>query len=120
MGVVYHSNYLVWFETGRTELFRKLGISYADLEGKGYFLVVTEAHCSYKAPATYDDEIEIITNLADLKNSSILFTYEAKRKNALLASGTTKHAFLDANRKVTRIPAGIIEALKREGVKKDG
>ena len=112
MGVVYHSNYLVWFEIGRTELFRKIGISYPDLENKGYFLVVTEANCKYKAPATYDDEVEILTQLAELKNSTLTFNYEVRKESALIANGTTRHAFIDTNGKVIRIPAMLTEALR--------
>jgi acyl-CoA thioester hydrolase len=67
MGVVYHSNYFVWFEIGRTELFRKIGISYPELEKNGYFLVVTEVSCKYKAPATYDDELDVTTQV-EVKN----------------------------------------------------
>ena len=120
MGIVYHSNYLIWFEIGRTELFKKLGISYAELESKGYFLLVTEAHCNYKAPATYDDEIEVITTLSEFKNSRLAFAYEVKRGNTLITSGMTKHAFLGINGKVARIPSDIIEALNKEGVRKNG
>ena len=76
MGIVYHSNYFIWFEIGRTELFRKIGISYPDLEKNGYFLVVTETNCKYKAPATYDNELEILTQLTELKNSILTFYYE--------------------------------------------
>ena len=78
MGIIYHSNYFIWFEIGRTELFGKIRISYPDLEKNGYFLVVTEANCKYKAPATYDNELEILTQLTELKNSILTFDYEVK------------------------------------------
>ena len=120
MGVVYHSNYFIWFETGRTEFFKRAGVSYLDLESKGCFLVVTEAHCNYKAPATYDDEVEILTRLTQLKNLSLIFNYEARKGNTLLASGTTKHAFLDQSGKIVKIPAVPSEALTEKGVKKNG
>ena len=112
MGIVYHSNYFIWFEIGRTEFFKKMGISYIDLENKGYFLVVSEAHANYKAPVTYDDEIEIVTRLAELKNSSLVFNYEARRGGALMTSGVTKHAFVGKDGKIIRIPTSISEALK--------
>ena len=120
MGIVYHSNYFVWFEIGRTELFKKIGISYLDLESRGYSLLVTEAHCSYKASATYDDEVEVLTRLAELKNSSLVFNYEVRKGNTVITSGTTKHVFLDRGGKIVRIPAMLVEALGKKGVKKNG
>jgi acyl-CoA thioester hydrolase len=111
MGVVYHSNYFIWFEIGRTELFKKIGISYAELEKMGYFLVVTEANCTYKAPVTYEDEIEILTRLAALNNSFLTFDYEVRRGDVLITTGRTKHVFVDTNRKATRIPKLVMEAL---------
>jgi len=109
MGVVYHSNYLVWFEIGRTDLFKKIGLSYADLEREGYYLVVTEVHCKYKSPATYDDELEVFTALTEMKNSSLVFRYEVKKGEVSICTGTTKHAFLDRNRKIVKIPASLAE-----------
>jgi acyl-CoA thioester hydrolase len=111
MGVAYHSNYFIWFEIGRTELFKTIGISYLELEKMGYFLVVTEANCKYKAPVTYEDEIEVLTRLAERKNSLLTFDYEVRRGDVLTTTGRTKHAFVDANCKVIRMPKVVIEAL---------
>ena len=66
MGVVYHSNYFVWFEVGRTSLIRKLGVSYRDLEAKGIILPVIEANCTYQSPARYEDVVRIETTVAEL------------------------------------------------------
>ena len=117
MGIVYHSNYLIWFEIGRTELFKKMGISYPELEKKGYFLVVTEASCKYKAPATYEDKVEIQTQLAKLKNPTLTFNYEVRRGNTLITTGTTKHAFIDTDGRIVRIPKILTEALSKVEVK---
>ena len=117
MGIVYHSNYFVWFEIGRTELFKKIGVSYPDLEKNNYFLVVTDASCKYKAPAAYDDEVEVITQLAKSENCSLIFNYKVKKDGMLIASGTTRHAFVDARGKIARIPSTLVEALNKEGVK---
>jgi acyl-CoA thioester hydrolase len=114
MGIVYHSNYLIWFEIGRTELFRKIGVSYSELEKDGYYLVVTEANCQYRVPATYDDELEILTRLTELKNTTLTFNYEVRKGGTLITSGMTKHAFIDANGKIVRIPAILTEALSKE------
>jgi len=111
MGIVYYANYLIWFEIGRTELFNKLGISYPELEKNGYFLVVTEAYCKYKASATYEDRVEVLTKLTEVKNSSLTFDYEIRKKGTLITNGKTRHAFLDGEGKVIRVPKTVTEAL---------
>jgi acyl-CoA thioester hydrolase len=113
MGIVYHSNYFIWFEVGRTELFKKIGISYPELEKKGYFLVVTEVNCKYKAPVTYEDELEILTQLAEMKNSTLTFNYEVRKGTMLVTIGSTKHVFVDTNGKIVKIPAILITALTK-------
>jgi len=112
MGIVYHSNYFIWFEIGRTELFRKLGVSYRDIESGGRFLAVTEARCDYKAPATYDDELEITTLLSEVKRSVIGFEYEIRKDGGIITTGSTKHAFLDAKGRPVKIPEALTDALK--------
>lgn len=114
MGIVYHSNYFIWFEIGRTELFEEVGVSYVELERRGYFLVVTEASCKYKAPATYYDELEIVTQLAEMKNSSLIFNCKVKKDGVLIATGTTKHAFVDGESKIIRISETFVEALNKK------
>lgn len=117
MGMVYYSNYFIWFEIGRTELFNKIGIPYAGLEDKGYRLVTTEAHCKYKAPASYEDEIEILTQLTEFKNPTMAFNYSIKKGRTLIASGETKHAFTNIKGKAIRVPPFLVEALHKEGIK---
>ncbi len=93
MGVVYNSNYLIWFEIGRVELMRDLGYSYRDLEEDGYILPVAEASCRFKDSAAYDDEILIRTRIVRLRRSLIQFDYDIYRAEdlKLLATGTTTH-----------------------------
>ncbi len=80
MGVVYHANYLIWFEIGRTEYCRERGITYRDMEESGdAFLVVAESYCRYKAPAFYDDELIVRTHLTELRRRSMRFGYEIVR-----------------------------------------
>ncbi len=114
MGVVYYSNYFIWFERGRTELLRETGLPYKDLEKQNLFLPVVEASCSYKASAQYDDIIIVKTRIKKIGKSSIIFTYEILRKldGEFLASGETTHAFINRDRKVIRIPAEIKTKLK--------
>ena len=76
MGIVYYANYLVWFELGRVELLRSLGLAYSHLEkDHSCILPVVDAHCRYRAPARYDDEILIETRPAMLRGSVIKFAY---------------------------------------------
>lgn len=96
MGIIYHSNYFVWFEIGRTEFFKKLGMDYKELEEKNVLLPVIDVGCQYIQSAKYDDEIIIKTKLIFLKGVRLTFNYEVIRKkdNELLAKGHTTHAFV--------------------------
>ncbi|MBA1334207.1 MAG: 4-hydroxybenzoyl-CoA thioesterase family active site [Firmicutes bacterium] len=98
MGVVYYGNYYTWFEVGRTEFIRSLGLSYKSLEDKGVMLPVIESHCNYKAPAKYDDLLLIRTKVKELSGARIVYEYQVVREEdeVLLASGYTVHAFTDA------------------------
>jgi len=90
-GVVYYSNYLKWFEVGRTELLRQFGYDYADFEKQGLIAPIVEVHCNYKFPAQYNDVVIVKTSVDDIGNSSIKFNYEIinKKSNRLLAEGYT-------------------------------
>lgn len=99
MGVVYNGNYFTWFEVGRVELLRDIGISYKDLEKRGVFTAVAEAYCKYIKPARFDDEIIIKTRIRKLTETRIEFEYSLYRKEdeLLLAKGYTLHVFVDKN-----------------------
>jgi acyl-CoA thioester hydrolase len=107
MGVVYHSNYLIWFEVGRVDLLRQLGFNYRDMEqNDGCFIAVVEARCRYRAPARYDDEILVRTQLKNVRGSLIHCGYEVVRESdsALLAEGETTHIVTDAEMKKRELP----------------
>jgi acyl-CoA thioester hydrolase len=106
MGVVYYANYLVWFEVGRTDLLRESGWNYREMEVEGFSLPVIEAHCTYRQPAKYDDEIEVRTRGAMLSPVRVQFTYEIVRlaDATTLATGTTVHATLDRAGRPCRMP----------------
>ena len=89
MGVVYYANYFVWFEVGRTDLLRASGWSYREMEADGFALPVIEAHCEYRQPARYDDELEIRTEGTLLSPVRVRFDYEVVRSadDAALADG---------------------------------
>lgn len=109
MGIVYYANYLKWFETGRVELMRKMGMVYRDLTSTGYHLPVVEARVKYVSPARYDDLLHIRAEVRNRGGASITFGYEIEREDGrLLAEGDTVHAFTDSRGKVVRAPAGFL------------
>jgi acyl-CoA thioester hydrolase len=115
MGVVYHSNYFIWFEIGRVELIRQLGFAYRDMEqGDGLFIAVVDARCRYRAPARYDDEVIVRTHLKNVRDSVVHFGYELVRANddALLAEGETTHIVTDAQMKTTPLPEKYLKAFR--------
>ena len=112
MGVVYHANYLLYFETGRTELMRAAGLVYRDLEAGGVRLVVTEASCRYRAPARYDEELNILTRVASLGSARVRFEYGVTGKDGReIATGYTELASLDTTGRVVRLPAEVVKLL---------
>jgi len=106
MGIVYHTNYIKWFEVGRTELFRDLGIVYAEWAAEGISLPLTRAYCHYLLPARYDDMVWVETELAYLKRASLKFRniIRNEEKKQILATGYTVHACLNREGKISRIP----------------
>jgi acyl-CoA thioester hydrolase len=116
MGVVYHSNFFIWFEVGRVELLRQLGFTYKEMERQDQcFIAVVDARCRFKAPARYDDEITVRTYLKNVRESLIHFAYEAVRESdgALLAEGETTHIVTDANLNRRPLPEKYQEAFRR-------
>jgi acyl-CoA thioester hydrolase len=109
MGVVYHANYFVWFEVGRTGLLRDSGWSYREMEAEGVGLPVIEAHCDYRQPARYDDEIEVRTKGTLVSPVRVEFIYDIVRSidGASLATGRTVHAALDREGRPCRLPQRI-------------
>jgi acyl-CoA thioester hydrolase len=93
MGVVYHANYLIWMEIGRTEYGKSDGFFYRELEREGIVMAVVEASVRYGHAARYDDEVVIRTRVAEATSRMIVFTYELWTGDRKLATGTTKHLF---------------------------
>ena len=114
MGVVYHANYLVWFEIGRTEFCRARGFAYKDMEENDRaFLVVAESYCRYKAPARYDDELVVRTHITELRRRSVRFGYEIINASdgRIIAEGETGHVVTDSNNRVISLPESYRLAL---------
>lgn len=96
MGIIYHPNYYIYFEMGRTEFLREAaGMSYKEMEDAGVMLPLAETHCKYRIPAKYDDELIIRTSIKGITVARIIFTYQLLRNTdgVLLAEGETVHAF---------------------------
>ena len=96
MGYVYYGNYATYFEVGRVELLRSLGISYRKLEEQGILLPVVNLNVDYKKPAFYDDNLTLETILTDLPGVKIVFHYALKRGEELLSKAQTTLVFLNA------------------------
>ncbi|NHN31557.1 acyl-CoA thioesterase [Paenibacillus agricola] len=103
MGVVYHVNYVNWFEIGRTELIRSLGMTYRSIEEMGLLLPLIDLQMQFKLPARYDDLITIRTQIATYTHVRIQFNSEIHRGEQLLVSGSTNHVWLNREWKLSRI-----------------
>lgn len=142
MGVVYHANYLSWFESGRTEMFRGLGFAYRSMENMGVLLPVTAADLQFKSPARYDDLITVYARLKVFSALRVVYEYEVRRiqeddagncadsvspvseslPGELLVAGSTSHVWLNKDWKPVRLDRAlpelyhdIIGALREEG-----
>ena len=112
MGVVYHSNYLVWFEIGRVEFIRQLGLNYKQMEEEdGCGISVVDVHARYRAPARYDDELVIETRLLAARGAVVKFGYRILRvgDGLLLCEGETMHVCVGENMKKMCLPPKYAE-----------
>ena len=115
MGVVYHANYLIWFEVGRVELIRQLGLDYKSMEREEHTgIAVVEATCRYRYPARYDDELIVRTRIAAMRGSLLRFTYAIHRANdnLLLCEGSTTHVAVSREMKRAPMPARYAHAFR--------
>jgi acyl-CoA thioester hydrolase len=116
MGVVYHANYLAYFEVGRVEAMRQIGADYASVVQRGMHLVVIEASARYVKPAQFDDLLLIETHAAEIGPARFAFVYRVTRETdgQLIATGRTVHACVDAARmRPVRLPAWLADDLRR-------
>ena len=113
MGFVYNANYFRWFEIGRSEMFRSMGISYKSIESKGFFLPLSEMHCTFNAPSQYDDILVIETSIDISYRAGMKFDYKIFNENndKLLASGFTRHACVDIGGRVVRPPKFLTDII---------
>lgn len=107
MGIVHHSNYLVWFETGRSDLCRARGFSYKEMETEAdALMVVAETYVRHLSPAYYEDVLTIRVRITELRSRTLRFSYEVFRASdeTLIAEGETNHVVTDSQKNVKRIP----------------
>jgi acyl-CoA thioester hydrolase len=114
MAIVYYANYLKFFEIGRTELLREAGLTYREVEDRGFFLPTTEACLKYLKPALYDDLLTIETMIGFVKRASSRFDYAIYKGEDIVVRGYTIHACLDRDNKIVRFPDFLRNALKGE------
>lgn len=116
MGIAHHANYLPWFEIGRTDLCRSIGISYREIEERGFLLVVTEIGCRYRTPFRYDDEVVIRTGVEVASPRAMRFVYELRDGSGatLHATGFSSHVWLDrASRRPVSVSGAMVESFRR-------
>ncbi|MGD0445589.1 MAG: thioesterase family protein [Edaphobacter sp.] len=111
MGVVYHSNYLIWFEVGRVEFIRQMGLDYKRMEEEGFAIAVVDAHVRYRVPARYDDELVVETRLLASRGAVIKFGYRIVRAldGVQLCEGETMHVCVDKDMKKICLPPKYAE-----------
>ncbi|RJQ65392.1 MAG: acyl-CoA thioesterase [Desulfobacteraceae bacterium] len=113
MGNAYYANYFRWFEIGRSELIRSLGLTYKKIEESGIFLPVSEAHCKYFSPIAYDEMLTIETHLDRGMKGGFKFDYRIYRTDEQLAAeGYTRHPCVNTEGRVVRPPKFLTELFK--------
>lgn len=111
MGVAHHANYPVWFEVGRTDLMHQLGLPYAEVEARGYYLMLSGLQVEYRRAARYDDLLTLITRVGSVRSRTLTFSYELWRGEELLATGETRHIATDKTYRLARLPADVLTLL---------
>lgn len=112
MGIVHHAAYLTYFEAARVEWLRRRGVTYADWARRHLHLPVVEAEVRYRAPAQFDDELEITTTLTELKAVSLRFAYRVSRGALLLTEGSTRLASVGQGHTLRRFPSDVLDVLR--------
>jgi acyl-CoA thioester hydrolase len=112
MGVVYHANYLTWFEVARVRFLDEVGLPYRELEARGYLLPVLSASLRYRSPARFDDRVQIEMEIGELPQLRLHIDYRIRRSDTLLVTGQTEHVFTDTQGQPLRPPAFFVEALQ--------
>jgi len=111
MGIVHHANYLTFMEAGRVDWLRKRGVTYAAWASAGRHLPVVETSLQYRAPAHFDDVLDIETRIAELRSVSMRYEYRITRETVLIAEGITRLACVDNSHKLHRFTDDMLAVL---------
>ncbi len=111
MGVVYHANYLVWMEVGRTDYLARVGFPYSRLEEGGVMFPISSSSFRVSHPSRYEDRLVVRTRLVRVQSRRVVFEYELVRGELLLVSGQTEHICVDGRMKVRTLPRELQQAL---------
>ena len=112
MGIVHHANYFAYFEAGRVDWLRRRGVTYSEWAANGLHLPVVDAQIRYRAPALFDDVIEVETVIGELKYASVRFDYTITRGSTRLADGSTRLACVDGKHQVRRLSPEMLDVLQ--------
>ena len=113
MGIVHHAVYPVWMELGRSDLLRELGQSYVEWEKRGIRMSVAELHVKYRAPARYDELVEVRTRLKEAGRRKVVFAYEIARTETRLAEGESVHVVTGPDGRACVMPDDLLELISR-------
>jgi acyl-CoA thioester hydrolase len=116
MAVAHHANYPIWFEVGRTDLMHALGLPYAEVEARGYYLMLSGLNVQYRRAARYDDHLTLTTRVSEVRSRTLKFTYELHRAAPegpaeLIATGETQHIATDKAYRPARLPGEVLRLL---------
>ncbi|HJW72715.1 MAG TPA: thioesterase family protein [Geothrix sp.] len=112
MGIVHHATYPVWMELGRSDFLRELGQSYAEWEARGVRLVVNEIRVRFRAPAHYDELVQVRTCLREAGRRRIVFGYLIEREGVLLAEGESTHLVAGSDNRARVLPDDLLSLVK--------
>ena len=115
MGVAHHANYPVWFEVGRSDLMRELGLPYAEVEARGYYLMLSGLNVEYRRAARYDEALTLVTRVDAVRSRTLTFRYELWHGETLLATGETRHIATDKTYRPARLPEDVMALLRAGG-----
>jgi len=113
MGIVHHAVYPVWMELGRSDFLRELGQSYAEWEAQGVMMSVGELHLKYRAPARYDELVEVCTRLKDVNRRKVVFAYEIVRQGVRLVEGESVHVVTGPDGRARTMPEPLLAFIRR-------
>ena len=113
MAIVHHATYPVWMELGRSDLMRELGQSYAEWEAQGVRMAVAEIRVRYRAPALYDEEVEVRTRVLEAGRRRVVFAYTISRGGTRLAEGESVHLVTGSDNRGRVLPDSLLELIRR-------